>query len=426
MAPVPWTGPLVPPQGLDVTIPNVARIYDWLLGGKDNFAADREAGQRLLAAVPDAAKAARANRAFLGRAVRFLAEEAGIRQFLDIGTGLPTQGNVHEIAQATDPRARVVYCDNDPIVVTHANALLANNLTVAASQADLRDPDFLFTLPLAHPLLDTSQPMAVLLVAVLHFLSDSDDPWALVERIKRKLAPGSYVVISHVTGDEMPAESARAAAEVYQGASAPGVARSREEIARFFTGLDLVEPGLVEVSAWRPPPLDHRPRPAVLYAGIGRKPCPPPATSWPYTCRVTCAETSERCPTGRGARLLDRLVRAGTAWWEHTGESAGCKGAPAMTTYVSLINWTDQGIKNYRDTTQRAADFTKLAESNGGHVRELLWTVGEYDMVCVVDFPDEETGVAALLQVGSAGNIRSKTMRAFNSEEMAGIIRRTG
>jgi SAM-dependent methyltransferase len=228
----------------------------------------------LLKAVPSAAKAARANRAFLGRAVRFLAEGAGIRQFLDIGTGLPTQGNVHEIAQATDPRARVVYCDIDPIVVTHANALLANNLTVAASQADLRDPDFLFTLPLAHPLLDTSQPMAVLLVAVLHFLPDLDDPWAVVERIKRKLAPGSYVVISHVTGDEMPAESVRAATEVYKGTSVPGVVRSWEGIARFFTGLDLVEPGVVEVSAWRPPPLEHRPRPAVLYAGIGRKPVP--------------------------------------------------------------------------------------------------------------------------------------------------------
>jgi hypothetical protein len=116
--------------------------------------------------------------------------------------------------------------------------------------------------------------LAVLLVAVLHFLSHSDDPWALVERIKRKLAPGSYVVISHVTRDEIPAESVRAAAEVYEGASAPGLARSREEIARFFTGLDLVEPGLVEVSAWRPPPLDHRPRPALFYAGVGRKPVP--------------------------------------------------------------------------------------------------------------------------------------------------------
>ena len=228
MAPVPWTGQLVPPQGIDVTIPNVARIYDWLLGGKDNFAADREAGRRLLAAVPEAAKVARANRAFLGRAVRFLAEEAGIRQFLDIGTGLPTQGNVHEIAQTTDPRARVVYCDNDPMVVVHANALLADNLTVAASQSDLRDPDFLLTLPLSRPLLDTSQPMAVLLVAVLHFLPDTDDPWELVERIKRKLAPGSYVVISHVTRDEIPAESARAAAEVYASASAPGVARTRD------------------------------------------------------------------------------------------------------------------------------------------------------------------------------------------------------
>jgi hypothetical protein len=262
----------VPLQGLDVTTPNVARIYDWLLGGKDNFAADREAGQRLLAAVPGVAKAARANRAFLGRAVRFLAEEAGIRQFLDVGTGLPTQGNVHEIAQATDPRTRVVYCDTDPMVVTHANALLANELTVAASQADLRDPDFLFTLPLERPLLDTSQPMAVLLAAVLHFLPDGDDPWALVERIKWKLAPGSYVVISHATGDEILAEALRVVAEVYEGASAPGVARSREEIARFFTGLDLVEPGLVEVSAWRPPPLDRRPRLNLCYAGIGRKP----------------------------------------------------------------------------------------------------------------------------------------------------------
>ena len=268
------TGPLAQPQGLDVTVPNFARIYDWLLGGKDNFAADREAGQRLLAAVPGASRAARANRAFLGRAVRFLAEEAGIRQFLDIGTGLPTQGNVHEMAQAADPQARVVYCDNDPMVIVHANALLADNLSVAASQADLRNPDFLFALPGTRALIDTSQPLAVLLVAVLHFLPDSDDPWALVERIKRQLAPGSYVVISHVTGDGIPAEAARAAAKVYEKASAPGVARSRAEIARFFTGLELVEPGLVEVSAWRPPPLDQRPRPTLFYAGVGRKPLP--------------------------------------------------------------------------------------------------------------------------------------------------------
>jgi len=283
--PTAWPGPLVPPQGLDVTVPNVARIYDHLLGGKDNFAADREAARRLLAAVPEAARAAQANRAFLGRAVRFLAAEAGIRQFLDVGTGLPTQGNVHEIAQATDPRARVVYCDNDPMVVVHANALLADNLTVVASQADLRDPEFLFTLPVTRTLIDTSQPLGVLLVAVLHFLPDSDDPWALVDRIKHRLAPGSYIVISHVTGDALPAEAARAAAEVYQDASAPGVARSHEEIARFFTGLKMAEPGLVEVSAWRPRLPSRRPGPALFYAGIGRKPLPDrravPGTSKP-------------------------------------------------------------------------------------------------------------------------------------------------
>jgi len=273
---VPWAGPLVPPQGLDVTVPNVARIYDHLLGGKDNFAADREAARRLLAAVPDAGRAAQANRVFLARAVRFLAAEAGIRQFLDVGTGLPTQGNVHEIAQATDPRTRVVYCDNDPMVVVHANALLADNLTVVASQADLRDPDYLFTLPVTRTLIDISQPLGVLLVAVLHFLPDGDDPWALIDRIKHRLAPGSYIVISHVTGDGISAEAVRAAAEVYQGASAPGVARSHEEIARFFTGLEMAEPGLVEVSAWRAPLPARWPRPVLFFAGIGRKPLPEP------------------------------------------------------------------------------------------------------------------------------------------------------
>ena len=272
--PQPRPGLLVPPHGLDVTIPNVARVYDWLLGGKDNFAADRDAGQRLLTAVPGAAKAARDNRTFLARAVRFLAEEAGIRQFLDIGTGLPAQGHVHEIAQHADRRARVLYCDNDPLVVVHANALLADNRTVAAVQADLRDPGHLFALPKTRTLLDLDEPLAVLLVAVLHFLPDADEPWALVDQIKQQVAPGSYLAISHVTSDGIPPESARAAAEVYAGASAPGVARSREDIARFFTGLDLVEPELVEVSAWRAPPLDRRPRPALFYAGVGRKPAP--------------------------------------------------------------------------------------------------------------------------------------------------------
>jgi SAM-dependent methyltransferase len=270
----PWPAGPVPPQGLDVTVPNVARIYDHLLGGKDNFEADREAARRLLAVVPDAARAARANRTFLARAVQFLAREAGIRQFLDIGTGLPTRGNVHEIAQVANPQAHVLYTDIDPMVVVHASALLANSLTVAATQADLRQPEHLFTMPVTRTLIDISQPLAVLLVAVLHFLPDNENPWALVDEIKRKLAPGSCVVISHVTADEIPAGAARQASEVYRDASAPGVARSRDDIARFFSGLDMVAPGLVDAAAWRTPHLVGQPRPALFYAGIGRKPLP--------------------------------------------------------------------------------------------------------------------------------------------------------
>ena len=262
---------LIGSQGFDATIPNVARIYDYLLGGKDNYAADREAARELLAAVPDALHAARANRRFLGRAVWHLAREAGIRQFLDIGTGLPTQGNVHEIAQAADRHARVVYCDNDPLVALHASALLADNISVAAVQADLRHPDQLLTLPTVRTLLDLDEPVAVLLVAVLHFIQDSEDPWAIVKAIKHKLAPGSFVVISHVTGDEIPTGATRQAAAIYEGASAPGVARAKPDIARFFDGLDMLDPGLTDVCAWRSD-LDRTPRPALFYGGVGCKP----------------------------------------------------------------------------------------------------------------------------------------------------------
>ena len=161
------------------------------------------------------------------------------------------------------------------MVVVHANALLANSLTVAATRADLRQADHLFTMPVTRTLIDTSEPLAVLLVAVLHFLPDEDDPWAVVDRVKRQLAPGSYIVISHVT-NEIPAEAARQAAEVYCDASAPGIARSRHDIARFFSGLDMVAPGLVDVSAWRAPHLAGQPHPALFYAGIGRKPLAEP------------------------------------------------------------------------------------------------------------------------------------------------------
>ncbi len=259
-------------QAFDPSVPNVARIYDYLLSGKDNYAADREAARRLLEAVPGAGRAARDNRRFLGRAVWFLAREAGIRQFLDIGTGLPTQGNVHEIAKAAHSPCRVVYADNDPVVAAHAAALLADSASVAAVQADLRDPDHLLALPEVRALIDFDQPVAVLMVAVLHFIEDREDPWSIVDAYKARMAPGSYLVLSHVTGDDTPAEDIRQAAEVYQNASAPGLARSHAQIARFFNGLDMLPPGLVDPARWHQPVQPAESRRVLFYAGIGRKP----------------------------------------------------------------------------------------------------------------------------------------------------------
>jgi hypothetical protein len=258
-------------ENLEVGVPNVARIYDALLGGKDNFAADRQAAARLLDAVPGAAVAARENRAFLGRAVRFLADDAGIRQFLDIGAGLPTARAVHEIVHGCVPMARVVYADNDPAVIRHAEAMLGRASGADAVRADLRRPRDLLSYLTWRYLIDLAQPVAVLLVAVLHFVEDREDPWAIVNFFKDQIAPGSFLVISHVTADHLPPGAARGAREAYAGASAAGVARTREQIARFFGGLEMVSPGLVNVSGWRPGHLGPQPGPAVFYAGIGCK-----------------------------------------------------------------------------------------------------------------------------------------------------------
>jgi S-adenosyl methyltransferase len=259
---------------LDPTVPNVARIYDLLLGGKNNFAADREAAAKLLEAVPGAAVAARENRAFLGRAVRFLAEDAGICQFLDIGAGLPTARAVHEIVRGTVPMPRVVYTDYDPVVVRHAEALLGDSLTTAVVRADVREPWDLFARPTVRTLINLAEPVAILLVAVLHFVEDHEDPWAVVNCYKDLMTAGSYLVVSHVTADRLSGDAAREARAVYEGASARGVARSREQIARFFAGLDMQTPGLVEVSRWRPEVIGALPKPALFYAGIGRKSAP--------------------------------------------------------------------------------------------------------------------------------------------------------
>jgi SAM-dependent methyltransferase len=260
-------------HGLDVTVPNVARIYDYLLGGKDHFEADRAAAEQILAVIPGGSEPARMNRAFLGRVVRFLAAERGIRQFLDIGSGLPTASNVHEIAQQVSPDARVVYVDNDPVVVLHAQAILADRIKgVIAVRGDLRDPVGIIASPAVRELIDFSEPVAVLLFAVLQFVPDADDPRALLARFRDVMAPGSALALSHVTDENVDAEAGRAARAVYRGASAPIAPRSRARIEGFFDGLDLLPPGVVGISQWPEPEPDPGGAKLLFYGGVAVKP----------------------------------------------------------------------------------------------------------------------------------------------------------
>jgi hypothetical protein len=256
-------------SGLDIRIPNAARIYDFLLGGKDNFAADREAAGKILQEIPCAALACRHNREFLTRVVQVLAD-SGFRQFLDIGSGLPAQDNVHEVAQAAAPDSRVVYVDCDNVVVSHAKALLESGSPgVGVVEADLRDPGKI--LERTAGLIDFGEPVAVLMFAVLHFLTDADQPYEAVRSLTEALVPGSAVALSHVTGEETAPEASRAAQQIYQGASAPVVPRSRRAITVFFDGLDLVEPGVTDINLW--PGTSPRPEaPLSLYGGLALKP----------------------------------------------------------------------------------------------------------------------------------------------------------
>jgi O-methyltransferase involved in polyketide biosynthesis len=252
-------------------MPNVARIYDFLLGGKENCDEDRRAAQQLLVNVPDAAVAAWDNREFLGRAVRFLAEEAGIRQFIDIGTGLPTRGNVHAVAQQFAPGARVVYVDYDPDVIRHAQKLLRQHSNVVAIEGDLRNPGQLLANSALRALISFDEPIAVILVAVLHFIRDDESPYDIVSYLKHAMPPKSHLVLSHVTSDDIAPETARRVEKLYERTTAPGVTRTRAEIARFFDGLDLIPPGLVNVASWRSDWMTAEPGRTIFYAGVGSK-----------------------------------------------------------------------------------------------------------------------------------------------------------
>lgn len=252
--------------------PNAARIYDYLLGGKDNYQADRDAAARLQALLPDVATAARANRCFLERVVRYLVGQAGIRQIIDIGAGLPTQHNVHEVAQQVAPETRVVYVDNDPVVVRHGLAMLATDDKVAVVESDLRTPRETMTHPDLVKLIDFSGPVAVLMLASLHFVTDAEDPAPVLRLWRQTLRRGSYLALSHMTADEIEPARAKAAQEVYDGASAPAVPRTLAQIESFFDGFELVPPGVVNINAWPVPVAEYaREGRALVYGGVGRR-----------------------------------------------------------------------------------------------------------------------------------------------------------
>jgi len=261
------------PGFIDTSVAHQARIYDYWLGGKDNFAVDRAAAEHALAAYPGLRRGVRAQRAFLAHAVGYLAGQAGIRQFLDIGTGIPTASNTHEVAQAIAPDARVVYVDNDPMVLAHARALLTGTTPGATSylDADLRETEQI--LDAASELLDFRQPIAVLLIGVLQLIPDDDDPHAIVARLVEAASPGSWLAVFHPASDIIPDQIAEAARRVNARSANTTTLRTHAQITRFFDGLETLDPGVVQVHRWRPgsaAPDDGEQIPG--YAGVARKP----------------------------------------------------------------------------------------------------------------------------------------------------------
>jgi hypothetical protein len=259
--------------GLDARHAHPARVYNYWLGGKDNFAADREAAEQAIAANPGIVADVRANRAFLVRVVRYLAAERGVRQFLDIGTGLPTASNTHEVAQAVAPDARIVYADNDPMVLAYARALLTSTREGATAylDADLRDPAAIVRA--ASATLDFSQPIALMLLIILHLIPETDDPYGIVASLVGALPAGSYLVLAHPASDIRAAEMADMTKRVNERMSGPkATMRDRAEITRFFDGLELLEPGVVQPQLWRPEPGVPGPPQVTAWCGVARKP----------------------------------------------------------------------------------------------------------------------------------------------------------
>jgi hypothetical protein len=261
------------PPGVDTKRANIARVYDYLLGGSHNFLADQDVGRALAAVEPDVRAIAWANRKFLGRAVRFLSQ-AGIHQFLDIGSGIPTEGNVHEIAQRADPGARVVYADIDEVALAHSRTILAGSENTAVIRGDLREPEQIIADDATRRLIDFSQPVGLLLVSILHYIADADDPWKIAATLRDVLARGSYLVICHGTDEGRPSVVQAVGKMFNRSVAAQSQVRSRAEILRMFGDFELVEPGLVHMPLWRPDSAADVPSDPGKYwclAGVGRK-----------------------------------------------------------------------------------------------------------------------------------------------------------
>jgi hypothetical protein len=260
------------PAGFDTATPNIARMYDYFLDGKDNFAADREAADRLIEMMPQLPRVARANRAFLGRVVRTLVGEYGIRQFIDVGAGLPTAGNVHEVAHEAARDARVLYVDNDPVVCSHGRALLTGDRSQII-EADLRRPGEILRHEQTRALIDFSEPFALMFLSVLHFVPDEEDPQGVIARFREVMAPGSFLVISHGTQESSPDDPrVKLSGEVYSRSAAGLALRTLESLRGLFDGFELVEPGLVWITDWRPTTFEGaRGVAETLRGGVGRK-----------------------------------------------------------------------------------------------------------------------------------------------------------